>query len=275
MKEKSLNILLYTVVIIYAIITLFPFLWAVSASFKPVSEIVSGNMNIIPENPTLDAYKYLLVENKMFWRWIFNSMLLSFVITVANVIFNTMAGYSLARIHFKGSKAILNIVIASITIPAQVLLIPNYVIITQMGLNDTYLAIILLSAINASYIVMMRQFFINFPISVEEAARIDGLGRWQTFIRIAFPLAKPAIATQSLFIFMGVWNEFLKTKLYISTPDKYTITVGLQAISQSKGDSVPWDLVMASSVMSIIPMIILYFLLNRYFMEGVRMGGDK
>lgn len=275
MKEKSLKVVLYTIVIGYAVITLFPFLWAVAASFKPVSEIVSGNMSLIPEEPTLDAYRSLLLDNSMFWRWMLNSFLIAGIGTLCNVVFNTMAGYSLARIHFKGRNLILNIIIVTITIPAQVLLIPNYVIITQFGLNDTYAAVILLSAINASYIVMMRQFFINFPADVEEAAAIDGLNRWQIFWKMAFPIAKPAIATQSLFIFMGIWNEFLKTKLYLSTPSKYTMTVGLQALSQSNGDSVPWDLVMASSVMSILPMIILYIVLNKYFLEGVRMDGEK
>lgn len=275
MKDKALKIILYTIVIGYAAITLFPFLWAVAASFKPVSEIVSGNMSLIPEEPTLNAYRDLLLDNSMFWRWMANSFFIAGIGTLANVVFNTMAGYSLARIHFKGKNLILNIIIATITIPAQVLLIPNYVIITQMGLNDTYIAVLLLSAINASYIVMMRQFFINFPSDVEEAASIDGLNRWQIFWKMAFPIAKPAIATQSLFIFMGIWNEFLKTKLYLSSPSKYTITVGLQALSQSNGDSVPWDLVMASSVMSIVPMIILYIILNKYFLEGVRMGGEK
>lgn len=275
MKDKALKIILYTIVIGYAVITLFPFLWAIAASFKPVSEIVSGNMSLIPEEPTLNAYRELLLDNSMFWRWMLNSFFIAGVGTIANVVFNTMAGYSLARIHFKGRNLVLNIIIATITIPAQVLLIPNYVIITQMGLNDTYMAVLLLSAINASYIVMMRQFFINFPADVEEAAAIDGLNRWQIFWKMAFPIAKPAIATQSLFIFMGIWNEFLKTKLYLSSPSKYTITVGLQALSQSNGDSVPWDLVMASSVMSILPMIILYIILNKYFLEGVRMGGEK
>ncbi len=275
MKDKVLKIVLYSIVILYAVVTLFPFLWAVSASFKPVSEIVGGNMSIIPEHPTVDAYKRLLADNGMFWRWILNSFFIAGVATACNVLFNTMAGYSLARIHFKGRNLIFNIIVATITIPAQVLLIPNYIIITSLGLNDTYAAVILLSAINASYIIMMRQFFINFPKEVEEAATIDGLSRFGIFWKLSFPIAKPAIATQSLFIFMGVWNEFLKTKLYLSTPDKYTITVGLQALSQSQGDSVPWDLVMASSVMSIVPMIILYIILNKYFLEGVRIGGEK
>ncbi len=275
MKDKTLKVILYTIVILYGLLTLFPFLWAVSASFKPISEIVGGGMTIIPQEPTLNAYKELLTENGLFFKWLLNSMFIASISTALNVLFNTMAGYSLARMHFKGDRLVLHMIIATITIPAQVLLIPNYVMITKFGLNDTYMAVILLSAINASYIVMMRQFFINFPRDIEEAATIDGLSRWGIFFKMAFPIALPAIATQSLFIFMGVWNEFLKTKLYLSSPSKYTITVGLQALSQGEGDSVPWDLIMASSVMSIIPMIILYIVLNKYFLEGVRIGGEK
>lgn len=275
MKISKGKLFIYVAVILYGIITLFPFVWAISASFKSVSEITGGGLQLIPNEPTLNAYQELLGENGMFVRWIFNSFMLSTVITVINVIFNSMAGYSLARIHFKGRTAIGNIIIATITIPAQVLLIPNYIIITNLGINDTYLAVILLSAINSSYIIMMRQFFINFPKEIEEAATIDGLNKYQMFFKMAFPIARPALATQSLFIFMGVWNEFLKTKLYLASPEKYTVTVGLQALSVGEGDSVPWDLVMASSVMSIIPMVILYIVLNKYFMQGNRLGSEK
>lgn len=275
MKKNPLKVLLYVIVGLYACITLFPFLWALGASFKPISEIVSGNLSIIPQEPTIDAYKELLVDNGQFWTWMRNSFIIAGTATVCNVVFNTMAGYSLARIKFKGQKQVLNIIIATITIPSQVLLIPNYIIITNLGLTNTFFSVIILSAINASYIVMMRQFFINFPKEVEEAATIDGLSRWKIFWKMSFPIAKPAIATQALFIFMNIWNEFLKTKLYLSSPDKYTITVGLQALSQSQGDSVPWDLVMASSIMSIVPMLILYIILNKFFLEGVRIGGDK
>lgn len=275
MKISKGKLFIYVAVILYGIITLFPFVWAISASFKSVSEITGGGLQLIPNEPTLNAYQELLGENGMFVRWIFNSFMLSTVITVINVIFNSMAGYSLARIHFKGRAAIGNIIIATITIPAQVLLIPNYIIITNLGINDTYLAVILLSAINSSYIIMMRQFFINFPKEIEEAATIDGLNKYQMFFKMAFPIARPALATQSLFIFMGVWNEFLKTKLYLASPEKYTVTVGLQALSVGEGDSVPWDLVMASSVMSIIPMVILYIVLNKYFMQGNRLGSEK
>lgn len=276
MKKKNRGKkFVYILIAVYGLITLFPFLWAVSASFKSVQEITGGGLSLIPQEPTLNAYTELLSKNGMFLRWIFNSFMLAGVITVINVAVNSMAGYSLARIHFKGRQAVVNIIIATITIPAQVLLIPNYIIITNIGLNNTYLAVILLSAVNASYIIMMRQFFINFPKEVEEAATIDGLNKFQMFWKMGLPIAKPALATQSLFIFMGVWNEFLKTKLYLSSPEKYTVTVGLQALSVGEGDSVPWDLVMASSVMSIIPMIILYIVLNKYFMEGTRIGGEK
>lgn len=269
------KIILYSILGIYAVITFYPFVWAIAASFKPIAEITAGGLQLMPEEFTTEAYQQLLTDGGMFIRWVINSFFIGIIATVMNVAFNTMAGYALARIKFKGRDYVASVIIASITIPAQVLLIPNYLIITRLGLNDTYTAVILLSAINAGYIIMMRQFFVNLPKDVEEAARIDGLGRWGIFWQVAFPMAKPAIATQALFIFMGIWNEFLKAKLYLSSPEHYTVTVGLQALQQGQGDSVPWNLVMASSVMSIIPILILYIVLNKYFMSGMRIGGDK
>ena len=155
------------------------------------------------------------------------------------------------------------------------MLIPNYLIISSLGLINSYTAVILPAAVNATYIIMMRQFFVNFPKSVEEAAKIDGLGRFGVFFRIAMPLAKPAIATQATFIFLGFWNNFLSPKLYLKDPAKYTLTVGIQASMSQYGGITQWDQVMAASIISLVPILIIYIVLNKYFMQSVRMDGEK
>jgi len=274
-KKAILRVLLYIVLILYAVITIFPFLWAISASFKPYAEITNGDLNLIPKNFSISAYKYLFTMDKYFPRWILNSIIIAVVGTVLNIFINTMAGYSLARLSFPGKNRIFFLVIAVITVPGQVLLIPNYLIISNLGLLNTYSAVILPMAVNATYIVMMRQFFINFPTSVEEAAKIDGLGRFGVFFRIAMPLAKPAIATQATFIFLGFWNNFLGAKLYLKDPSKYTLTVGIQASMSQYGGITQWDRVMAASVISLVPILIIYIILNKYFMQSVRMDGEK
>ncbi|MCL2858691.1 MAG: carbohydrate ABC transporter permease, partial [Streptococcaceae bacterium] len=140
---------------------------------------------------------------------------------------------------------------------------------------DSFSALILPAAINISNIFMMRQFFLNFPSDVEEAARIDGLSRVGTFFRIVMPLAKPSIATQAVFVFMGFWNNFLSPMLYLKTQSNFTLTVGLQLLQSSDQGGQMWNRVMAASTITIIPIVILYIIFNNYFLHGIRMDGEK
>ena len=276
MKNQNIwKAILYIILIIYGLVTFFPFLWALSASVKSYSEITSGSLNLIPKDFTLHAFKRLFLMDKNFIRWIYNSFFVCTVGTLLNVFFNSMAGYSLARLKFGGRNIVFYGVLMSIMVPAQVLLIPNYLIIKSLGLLGSYNAIILPVAVNATYIFMMRQFYMNFPKDIEEAAYIDGLGRIGTFFRISMPLAKASIATQAVFIFLGLWNEFLKPKLYLSDPSTYTLTVGIQSMMSRYGDITQWDEVMAASVISLVPILIIYIILNKYFMQGIRMDGEK
>lgn len=272
-KFKWSRAILYAILIIYALVTLYPFLWAVMASFKPYKEIVAGGLNILPQEGTLDNFKYIFTKDPLFVKWIFNSFIIAGIGTIVNIIINTMSGYALARLRFPGRNYIFLLILAVMMVPAQILLIPNYLIMKSLGLLDSYSALILPGAINFAYIFMMRQFFINFPKEVEEAAQVDGLNRTQTLFKIVFPMARPAIATQGVFVFLGFWNEFLKPLLYISSPEKYTLTLGLQTFQSQ--NLTQWNYIMAASVVSIIPIILLYIMLNKYFMQGMRIGGDK
>lgn len=273
-KTKILKGILYGILIVYALLTFYPFIWAIAASFKPYAEIVSGDMSIIPKNFTLGNFEYVLGRSSLFTRWFVNSVIISVIGTAINILLNTMAGYALARLNFPGRERIYYGFLALMMVPAQVLLIPNYLILMNLGMLDSFSALILPAAVNIGNIFMMRQFFLSFPKDVEEAAAIDGLGRFQTFFRIVMPLAKPSIATQAVFIFMGFWNEFMKPMLYMTTPSKYTLTLGLQSF-QSRDGGVRWDQTMAASVITIIPIILIYLVFNRYFLQGIRMDGEK
>ena len=230
MHKNKYAFILYAILAIYAVFTMFPFLWALSGSFKTYREITSGSLNLIPDSPTIQTYIKLITVDGNFPRWIFNSFFIGIVGTFINVMFNTMAGYALARLRFRGRDFALNLILVTIMVPGQVLLIPNYLIVQWFGLMNSYSAVLLPAAVNATYIYMMRQFFINFPKEVIEAASVDGLGRIGVFFRIAMPLATPAIATQAVFIFMGFWNSFLQPKLYLQDPQLYTLTVGIQTM---------------------------------------------
>ena len=179
----------------------------------------------------------------------------------------------MARLSFRGKSILLYVIILILAVPNQILMIPSYVILYNLGWIDDYKAMIIPSMINATYIFMMRQFFINFPKDVEEAAAIDGLNRFQILFFMAFPIAKPAIATQSILIFMGSWNDFMKPLLYLSSKENFTLTVGLKYFQTQYYTY--WNYVMAAAVISVIPILILYIILNKYFMDGMRIGGDK
>lgn len=273
-QKKGAKIALYIILILAACATIYPFLWMISASFKPLKEIVGGNMTLISENMSLDNYKYIFGQSSLFPRWFINSFVISVVGTTINVFINTMAGYSLSRLHFPGRDKIYFLLLSLLMVPGQVLLIPNYLILQSFGMLDSYSALILPAAANIGNIFMMRQFFVNFPSDVEEAASIDGLSRYARFFRICMPLARTTIATQAIFVFMGFWNEFTKPMLYIKTASKYTLTLGLQSF-QTQNAGTMWNQVMAAACISVLPIIIIYLIFNKYFMVGVRMDGEK
>lgn len=273
-KVKPGKLCLYLVLVLAAVLTVYPFLWMVSASFKPLKEIVGGNLSLISDQMSFDNYRYIFGRSSLFPRWFLNSLIISVIGTTVNVFINTMAGYSLSRLSFPGRDQVYHMLLALMMVPAQVLLIPNYLILQKMGLLDSYSSLILPAAANIGNIFLMRQFFMNFPKEVEEAASIDGLGRYARFFRICMPLAKPTIATQAIFVFMGFWNEFTKPMLYIKTASKYTLTLGLQSF-QSQNAGIMWNQVMAAACISVFPIIIIYLIFNKYFLVGVRMDGEK
>ncbi|WP_044339848.1 carbohydrate ABC transporter permease [Rossellomorea aquimaris] len=273
-KKKTFSKrLLYIVLIGYAITTLIPFLWALSSSFKTLEEIISGTMNFIPKNFTLDNYKQIFIEQELFPRWLFNSLFIAIIGTALNIIFNSMAGYALARLSFPGKKALFIMILAVLMIPAQVTMIPNYLILKEIGWLNSYQGMIVPAMINATFIFMMRQFFINFPKELEEAAQIDGLSRFGIFFKVVLPLAKPALAAQAIFVFMGFWNNFMTPLIVMTDTEMYTLPLGLNTF---KGQYVSyWNYIMAASMVFTLPVLLLYAFFNRYFIKGISFTGGK
>ncbi|MGM0839972.1 MAG: carbohydrate ABC transporter permease [Bacillota bacterium] len=273
-KKKTFSKrLLYIVLIGYAITTLIPFLWALSSSFKTLEEIISGTMNFIPKNFTLDNYKQIFIEQELFPRWLFNSLFIAVIGTALNIIFNSMSGYALARLSFPGKKALFIMILAVLMIPAQVTMIPNYLILKEIGWLNSYQGMIVPAMINATFIFMMRQFFVNFPKELEEAAQIDGLSRFGIFFKVVLPLAKPALAAQAIFVFMGFWNNFMTPLIVMTDTEMYTLPLGLNTF---KGQYVSyWNYIMAASMVFTLPVLLLYAFFNRYFIKGISFTGGK
>jgi multiple sugar transport system permease protein len=250
-----------------------PFAWALSASFKPLNEIVAGGLNFIPQNFTLDNYRQIFLESPLFGRWFFNSVFVAICVTGLNLLFNSMAGYALARIKFPGQPLLFGLIVAVLLIPIQVTLIPTYLILKYLGWLNSYQGLIVPNAANATFIFMMRQFFVNFPKELEEAAALDGLSRWETFLYIVLPLAKPALAAQTIFIFMSSWNNFLMPLMILSDPEMFTLPLGLNTF---KGLYISyWNYIMAASIVFTLPAIAIYAFFNRYFVSGMLFTGSK
>lgn len=267
------KILLYSLLILYAIITFIPFAWALSASFKSLQEISTGAINFIPEHFTLDNYKKIFIQEPLFGRWLLNSIFVALCVTSCNLLFNSMAGYALARINFFGNRFWFLLILAVLMIPGQITLIPSYLILKALGWLNSYQGLIIPNIVNATFIFMMRQFFLNFPKELEEASALDGLSRWETFLSIVLPLAKPALAAQAIFIFMGNWNNFLTPLIILSDPEMFTLPLGLNAF---KGQYITyWNYIMAASMVLTFPALAIYAFFNRYFIQGVAFTGGK
>ena len=268
-----IKVLLYAGLCLYAIITFLPFAWALSASFKPLAEIILGGISFIPQQFTLDNYKKIFIQEPLFGRWLLNSVFVAICVTGFNLLFNSMAGYALARIRFLGSKFWFLLILAILMIPGQITLIPSYLILKTLGWLNSYQGLIVPNVVNATFIFMMRQFFLSFPKELEEAASLDGLSRWETFLSIVLPLAKPALAAQAIFIFMGTWNNFLTPLIILSDPEMFTLPLGLNAF---KGQYITyWNYIMAASMVLTLPALAIYAFFNRYFIQGVRFTGGK
>jgi multiple sugar transport system permease protein len=268
-----LKVLLYIFLTVYGIITVIPFLWAFSASFKPLSEIISGEFNFIPKHFTLDNYKQIFLQEPLFSRWLFNSVIIGVTVTILNLLFNSMAGYALARLHFRGKQCWFFLILTVLVVPAQITLIPTFLILKVIGWLNSYPGMIVPSMVNATFIFMMRQFFVNFPRELEEAGQLDGLNAWGIFRYIVLPLAKPALAAQAVFVFMGSWNNFLLPVVILFDPEMITLPLGLNTF---KGQYINyWNYIMAASMVFTLPGLAIYAFFNRYLIQGVTFTGGK
>ncbi|MBD2505830.1 carbohydrate ABC transporter permease [Nostoc muscorum FACHB-395] len=272
-KISGLKVLLYVLLTLYAIVTLIPFLWALSASFKPLTEIVGGEPNFFPKNFTLDNYRQIFLQEPLFWRWLFNSVAIAVSVTLLNLLLNSMAGYALARLRFVGKRFWFFLILAVLAVPAQITLIPTFLILKAIGWLNSYQGMIVPSMVNATFIFMMRQFFVNFPKELEEAAQLDGLNTFGIFRHIVLPLAKPALAAQAVFVFMGSWNNFLLPIVILFDPEMFTLPLGLNTF---KGQYISyWNYIMAASMVFTLPALGIYAFFNRYFIQSVTFTGGK
>lgn len=272
-KKETIKIgtvVLYILVCLYACITLGPFLWSIVTSLKPTSDV--GNLSISFSRLSFKNYTYIWTKFN-FLRWAFNSIVVAIIVTMGNLLFNSMAGYSLARINFPGKKIIFILILAMMMVPGQVVMVPTYIILSKLGWVNTYMGLTIPFLTSLFNIFLMRQFFLNLPSSLEEAARIDGMGRFGIFFKIAIPLSMPALSTQFILTFTGNWNSFLWPSLLESTDDMYTLTVGLNSFYNQYNQF--WNQIMAGVMILTIPSIIVFIIFQKNFIKGISTTGLK
>jgi multiple sugar transport system permease protein len=271
------RVVAYILLIGWSLLMFVPFAWSVITSFKTLPDSVQ--LTIIPDPFTLDAYDY--VFNKLdppLPRLFFNSGIIAGAVTLSNVVLGSIAGYAFARLRFPGREVIFLVVLATLMIPDQLRLVPVYLLLNTLGLTKgvaQYGGVILVLAISATSIFLLRQYFLSIPHEIEEAARIDGASYFTTFWRVMLPLAGPAVAAVAILQFQGTWNGYFWPYVILQQPDQYTVPVALSFFRLAGGLVTNWPPLMAMVVLATIPVFILYLFFQRYFVEGIAASGVK
>lgn len=265
--------IIYIILILLAAFMIVPFIWMLSASIKSDREVFQMTpFVLIPENPKWSNYKDIWTKIPML-KFVENTVFLTIVVTILQLLTSSFAAYSFAKLEFKHKTKLFFAYIATIAMPWQVYMVPQFIMMRKFGLNDKLLAIICLQAFSAFGVFMMKQFYESIPDELCEAARIDGMSEYRIYAKIMLPLSKPALSTLTIFTFVNTWNDYLGPLIYLKTEEKKTIQLGLKMfISQYSSD---YGLIMAGSVLSLIPVLAVFLCLQKYFVEGVASTGLK
>ncbi len=266
------NTFYYLVAIILAVIFAGPFVWMLSSSLKPASEIFANPPMLISPNFSLTNYQEVF-RQAPFGRYMFNSFFVATTVTVISLMLHAMAGYSLARLEYRFKRTIFMTIIATLMVPFYTILIPLAILVRDLGWINTYLALIVPAIPHAFGIFWLRQFFLGIPQDLEDAARIDGASRFGVFFHVALPLARPVLAALSVFFFLANWDAFLWPLIAANAEDMRMVQVGIQSFTGEHGSA--WEVIMAASVIAILPTLALFFGLQRFIVESVKMTGLK
>lgn len=265
----------YVVLVVLAAVYIYPFIIAVVDSFKTDAEATSDPMGLIPQTFTFAAYERLFLGTDL-PLWAMNSVVITVIVTVFRVFFDSLAAYALSRLRFRGRGAIFALFIAVLAVPSVVLMIPRFLVIKELGIYDTYAGMIIPLLADAAGIFIMKQFFDSIPASIEEAARIDGAGVFRTFWSVTLPMATPALITLTILSFQGSWNEFAHFVVSRQSPELHTLTTGVASlVSGQLGSGNQFPLKLAAAVLMTIPVAVVFFLFQRRIMattEGAEKG---
>jgi multiple sugar transport system permease protein len=275
------TIALYTVLTLFALLFIYPFLIQIATSFKTDPDAAANPLSLVPNPFDLSTWKRMLGLSDdsavPVTTWVRNSVFVTLVVTVCRVFFDSLAGYALSRLRFRGRTALFAALLAIMSVPGVALLIPKFLMVNYLGIYDTYAGMILPLIIDAAGIFIMKQFFDSVPVSIEEAARMDGASIFRTFWSVVLPMAKPALITLTILSFQGSWNEFSHFLVVTrGTPEHQTLVTGLASLASGQlGAGSQFPLKLGMALLTTIPVAILFFTLQRYFVRGANEGSVK
>ncbi|RZD71131.1 carbohydrate ABC transporter permease [Streptomyces albidoflavus] len=270
------KVVLYGILLVLCVPFVFPTWWMVTSSLKPAGDIFAFPPSLFPANPSLDAYTQVF-ERQPFLQQYINSMYIAVLVTLGTLAVSSLAGYAFARIRFRGQNVLFLIVLTGLLIPSEVTIVPLFQMFNKWGMIDTHWPLILVPILGAPSVLatfIMRQFFIALPGELEEAARVDGLGRFAIFYRIALPLARPALAAVAIFTFLHSWNLYLEPIVYLSTPEMFTLPQALTQYVDAYGGPM-WNVQLAAASLTALPVLAVFVVAQRQFVEGLAHTGLK
>ena len=272
-RDLIARLVLYGILIAGLLVVVGPFLWMLLSSFKPEGEIRSVPPTWWPSHWTLSHYHDLFARLD-FPRYFLNSAIVAVLVTAGNLLFCSLLGYALAKLNFPGRKALFLIVLGMLMVPGMVLFVPQFVLVSNLGLTNSYAGLVLPFLAGPFGVFLMRQFLLSIPDDLIEAARVDGAGEWRIFWRIVLPLCRPALATLGILTFLASWNNFLWPLVVATTDDKYTLPVALALYSIGQ-NRIYFGLLLAGAVVVVLPVLIVFLVLQRQFLRGIATTGLK
>ncbi|TAZ76245.1 carbohydrate ABC transporter permease (plasmid) [Rhizobium ruizarguesonis] len=271
-KVTVRSVAIYAIVIAVTLIMLMPFAWMLSASLKLSRDVFAFPIEWIPSEPQWHNYVDIWTKIPLS-LFIYNTSKLTIIVTLLQLLTSSFAAYAFAKLNFPYKNTLFLGYIATIAMPWQVYMVPQFLLMREFGLNNTHLALICLQAFTAFGVFLMRQFYMSIPTELCEAARIDGINEYQIWARIMLPLSKPALSTLTIFTFVTTWNDFLGPMIYLTKTELKTVQIGLRMfISQYSAE---YGLIMAASVVALIPVLVVFLSLQRFFVEGIASTGLK
>ncbi|WP_454830541.1 carbohydrate ABC transporter permease [Pseudoxanthomonas wuyuanensis] len=272
MKPRFATFVVNTLLVLLAIVSLGPLLWMLSVSFMQTGEAGHFPPPLLPADATFHNYRELFVRAGM-GRYLLNSLLIASCVTALSLLFNTMAGYAFAKLRFRGRDRTFRALLAALVIPAQVAMMPLFLLLKQMGLVNTYAGAIIPGMAAIFGIFLVRQYARSIPDELLEAARIDGAGEWRIFFQIVLPGLKPILVTLAIFSFLAAWNDFMWPLIILSDDAIQTLPVALASLSREH--VMDYELMMAGAVVTVLPVLLLFLLLQRYYIQGLLLGSVK